>query len=335
MYYLIIEYFIDMNAIKRNTKNILLCFIIIICIFLIIYKPDTYISSSLTGIKLWALLVLPSLLPFFFLTALMTKTGITDKLAHLAYKPAKFLFGCSGICGYAFIMSILSGYPVGAKIISDLKNNGLIDENEATKMSTFCSTSGPLFIIGSVGIGMYGDKKVGYILLLSHILSAIISGIIFRGYKKGKISENRRFISKNDGNILYECVYSSVITVALVGGFICIFYILADMAINLKITLPLDSVLNLIIKDKSITSGFTSGLIECTRGAKALSECGITAKSIFLTSSLISFGGVSVIAQSIMFLKTAKVKTGIFILSKLLQMIISFILSFCLFYLIY
>ena len=317
--------------IKTKIKKSVVATLIFACILLLVIKPDVYISSSLNGLKLWALIVLPSLLPFFFLTSLMAATGITDKLSALAAKPAKFLFNCSGLCAYTFLMSILSGYPVGAKIIADLRKNNLISSKEATKMSTFCSTSGPLFIIGSVGIGMFGDKKVGYILIISHVLSAVICGIIFRSYGNGEITENHRRIAANSGNILYECVYSSVISVALVGGFICVFYIFADMLINLKITMPLEYILNIVIKDEGVTKGFVSGLIECTRGAKALSECSLSAVSVSLTASIISFGGISVIFQSLMFLQSAEVKTGIFLFSKVLQTVFSFLISFMLF----
>ena len=57
-----------------------------------------------------------------------------------------------------------------------------IDEAAATKMSVFCSTSGPLFVAGSVGTVMVGNKTAGTILLLSHVLSAVFNGVLFRFY---------------------------------------------------------------------------------------------------------------------------------------------------------
>ena len=305
--------------------------IIAVCVLLLALKPEVYVKSSLTGIKLWALTVAPSLLPFFFLTALSSSIGITDKLAKATEKLTVKLFRCGGICSYAFLMSVLSGYPVGAKIISDLKTNGLISQDEATRASSFCSTSGPLFIIGSVGIGMFGDKRAGYAIFLSHILSAVICGLIFRFYGDGDVSKTARRSLINGGNVLYDAVYSSVISVAMVGGFICAFYIFADMLISLKILLPLERVLFAVFKDENISKGFTAGLIECTRGCKALSEYGVSRLSVALASSTVSFGGVSVIFQSLAFLNIAKVKTGVFIISKILQTVISFVLCLALF----
>ncbi|MBQ7642716.1 MAG: hypothetical protein IJS67_02325 [Clostridia bacterium] len=300
--------------------------IIVSCAAALVIKPDAYVKSSLEGIKLWALVVLPSLLPFFFLTALASSLGLVTKLSSALEKPASAIFRCGGTCSFVFIMSVLSGYPVGAKIISDLYKKGETDSDEATRMSCFCSTSGPMFIVGSVGIGMFGDKRAGFILLFSHILSALVAGVIFRFY--GKKTE-RRTLKKSlvtADNILYDCVYSSVISVAVVGGFICVFYVLADMAGDAGIfnllSFPLGSLFG-----KDVATAFSSGLIECTRGCLALSKCGLSTYSVAFASALISFGGVSVIFQSLAFLSSAKVNTLVFLSSKIIQTVVSFLIA--------
>lgn len=162
------------------------------CMAIILFRPDVYVASALEGVKLWALVVLPSLLPFFFFTSLLAKIGATERMARTLKKPCEQIFGTSGYAAYAFLMSILSGYPVGAKIIGDLGENGLIDETDATKMSAFCSTSGPLFIVGSVSVGMFGSVAAGKLLFLAHTLSALITGVIFRFYRQTKKRRLRR-----------------------------------------------------------------------------------------------------------------------------------------------
>jgi len=307
--------------------------IVVAFIALLVIKPERYLQSSFSGIKLWAVIVLPSLLPYFFLTSLATRLNLCDSAAKKAEKLMKFLFRSPGISAYVFFMSILSGYPVGAKIISDLYENNIISEDEATRMSTFCSTSGPLFIVGSVGTGMFGDKIIGYKLIIAHILSAIICGIIFRNYggtnfKKALINEKKSY-----DNILYDCIYSSVISVLCVGGFITIFYVAADAVSDFKILYPITKLTELITKNKAAAEAFSSGLIECTRGCMNLSLAGKTKLTVSLSAGLISFGGVSVIMQSLMYLNKAKVKTRIFLLSKTIQTFFAIGLCFllCLF----
>ena len=129
---------------KRKMKKASAIFVAafsLAAITLSVASPDKYAASALEGLKLWALVVLPTLLPFFFLTALLTGTGLTGVIAAVFRKPAEKLFGADGISAYVFIMSVISGYPVGAKIICDLKEKGLITETEATKISTFPSVS--------------------------------------------------------------------------------------------------------------------------------------------------------------------------------------------------
>ena len=307
--------------------KIICIFLVCLCLFLMILKPETYIKSALYGIKLWALTVVPSLLPFFFFTSLLSVLGVTSILSKTLKTPCKILFKTSGVSGYDFLMSVLSGYPVGAKIIADLYENKIIDSDEATKISTFCSTSGPLFVIGSVGYGMFSNKTVGYTLIISHILSAILCGIVFRFY--GNKNSERPFCTptQNDENALYNCVYSSVISVACVGGFICVFGLFLDVFQNLNLLLPLVKLLNPIL-GKDLSSAFCYGLIEITKGCKSLSVRSLSPLSVSLSSSLISFGGFSVWAQSSIFLSRARVNLKIFFISKILQTVFSFFIAY-------
>ena len=326
----------------KKFSKIMLTLGISACMAIILFRPDVYVASALEGVKLWALVVLPSLLPFFFFTSLLAKIGATERMARTLKNPCERIFGTSGYAAYAFLMSILSGYPVGAKIIGDLGENGLIDETDATKMSAFCSTSGPLFIVGSVSVGMFGSAAAGKLLFLAHTLSALITGVIFRFYgqtKKTTTSADKnapqtfrpsvspaKKKAEND-NVLYDCVYSSVVSLATVGGFICVFYVLADIFQNLDILYPLWKTLCFITKNEALSKAFSYGLIECTRGCKMLALCGLSTYSLAFASSLIAFGGVSVLVQSVCFLKKANVKISVFLLAKTVQTVISFLLT--------
>ena len=234
---------------------------------------------------------------------------------------------------------------MGAKIIGDLGENGLIDETDATKMSAFCSTSGPLFIVGSVGVGMFGSAAAGKLLFIVHAISALITGLIFRFFGRTKITTT--LTNKNapkscrpqvspaktraaNGNALYDCVYSSVISIATVGGFICVFYVVADIFQNLDLLRPIWKTLFFVTKSEPLSRAFSYGLIECTRGCKMLALCGLSTYSLAFASSLIAFGGVSVLVQSVCFLKKANVKIPVFLLAKTIQTVISFLLTLAL-----
>ncbi len=318
------------NIAKNKIKNTVLPLILITFMIIFILFPDRYLKSSYKGIILWATCVLPSLLPFFFLTTLFTKTASLTKLTKLN-KVTKFLFNQSGICIYTFIMSALSGYPVGSSIVSSLYTDKIIDSDEATRMSSLCSTSGPLFIVGSVGICMFNSKTYGFVILISHLLSAIFCGITFRFYGT-KSKNNPCLLTKNKvDNTLYESMYSSILSILIVGGFICISYILTDILCDFNLLLILEKIFYFPLKlfggDYNNVKGFCYGLIECTRGAEILKSSSNIPLSVSLFSSIVSFGGLSIFLQSIIYLKKAKVNTLIFTLSKVLQAIYAFIFS--------
>ena len=89
---------------------------------------------------------------------------------------------------------------------------------------------------------------------------------------------------------------------------------------------PLEFLLTLLFKNQNAAKGFCSGLLECTKGALELSRCELGFFKLPLITFIITFGGISVIAQSLAFLKQAGVKSKFFITAKLIQAVISFAL---------
>ena len=47
-------------------------------------------------------------------------------------------------------------------------------KEEAERMLAFSNNSGPLFILGTVGITLFANSTIGFLLLITHILAFII-----------------------------------------------------------------------------------------------------------------------------------------------------------------
>ncbi len=280
------------------------------------------------GISLWFLCVVPTLFPYLFITTLLSSLSITDRLFSKFSPITKKLFRVNGMVGYAFALSLISGYPIGAKTISDLKLSNVINDAEAVRGSALCSTSSPVFLIGTVGGIMFNDRTFGLILFFIHILSASFTGFIFSFYKrKTPPSENSRVKGGAKSlTSLYDTAYSSVISILVVGALITIFYLLTEVLNFYGILSPVTYLLNLVLKEEKLAEGIVFGLFECTKGLKTLSSLGFSA--LPFTAFLCSFGGLSVIAQSVSFLKKAKIKTAPFILSKICSAVVALILGF-------
>ena len=147
--------------------------------FLVVFS-NTNLESAKHGLKIWANAVVPSLLPFFISTELLGYTNIVSFLGKLLNKFMKPIFNVPGEGSFPLIMGIISGYPVGAKIVSNLKNQGKISDIEAERLISFTNNSGPLFIIGTVGIGLFKNKQVGWKHLHIQIVSLYLKEWVLR-----------------------------------------------------------------------------------------------------------------------------------------------------------
>jgi len=281
----------------------------------------------LQGVLLWAGCVMPSLFPFFFITNILTSLKTTNKFARIISPFTKKVFRVGGAVGYAYFCSLISGYPVGAKMVSDLKLKGYIGDSESVRASIFCSTSSPAFILSSVGRVMFNDIKFGLLLFLVHFISTFITGVIFSFYRRKDAPCDKILTYSKPNDLFYQSVYSSVISVLLVGGIITLFYLLTELLAFYKILSPMVRLLTLITGNSNFANGVAFGIFECTKGLNALSKGGITFFTLPVCALLCGFGGLSIIMQSLIYLKKAQIKTAPFILSKIVCAVISFVLA--------
>lgn len=297
---------------KYNT--ILTIFILYIIVNMVIF-PELYISRTLDGISAWAFNVLPSVLPFIFFTKILTTSGKIESFSKVFSKPCKLFFNTPSISSYVFLTSIISGYPVGAKMTSDLYTQGKISKNEAFRMTSFCSTSGPMFIIGAVGIGMLNNPIYGYIILISHILGAIINGFC---YKKINFKDNttQEIIPQHTQSFdLSSIVIDSAISIISIGVIIAIFFVVIT---------SLNPLFNLL---PNTFSSILEGTIEITKGCLDISKFISGNWSVIACTFVISFGGISTIFQSISMLNKLKMPLWLFILQKFTHALFSTLVS--------
>lgn len=316
--------------IKRTT--IALSIFLLLLLLCLVAFPEVSIEASLNGIMVWATNILPALFPFFFFTKLLGELGLITHISSYVAPITKKLFNTSGISGYVYLMSILSGYPVGAKLTSDLYEKKYIDLGQAHRIITFTSTSGPLFILGTVAVGMFSNKALGYTILLSHFIGALLNGLLYRNYMFSTTnSPTQKLENTPSKNMLEDCMLSSIKSILIVGGYISIFFMLITIINNFNLFEPICSVLTKIIPNlsKNTLNSILNGIIELTRGCLDLSHCGLTIKTnAIILSGLISFGGVSINLQALTFLKKMNINLKFYFFQKLTHSLITMILAF-------
>ena len=309
-------------------SDIILCFLLLGLILLVCVNPSPYISATYRGFTVWAKIVLPSLFVFFILTKILMQLDISFKIFGILDKPFAKLFGVKHFGGYVFLMSILSGYPVGTKLTSELYQQGYISQTEAYKMLSFTSTSGPMFIIGSVALSMFGNAKLGVIVFFCHIFSAFINGFFYRNVKCPELEKNNKHIKNTKPKLtLNEIVQNSIISLLMVGGYIALSFCILEIFLHNSIMTVVSNFIYKIFGADYLTP-IISGIVEVTSGCVSLSQLASSNEILcILFSCLISFGGLSIHLQSQMFASKANIKYSYFLKIKTTQTLIAFVLS--------
>lgn len=316
---------------KKSIYNFfeLSIFALFLFLSIVLAVGKDYSTAVIDGLKLYFACVLPSLLPFCFITAILSSLNVTGKITRVFSPLMKGVFRVNGAVSYAFFMSILSGYPIGAKIVAELREQRVISNVEAVRASALCSTSSPTFLIASVGSIMFNNPAFGVGIFVCHFIAVLIVGIIFSFYKRSEKPTDfeANFSSPKIDNILYESTYSSIISCLTVGGLITLFYLFTEVLLSLGVLSPVISLLSPVLGGKTNATALILGLFESTKGYKALSIGKISFLSLPIATFICSFGGLSVIMQSVAFLKQGKIKIAPFFLAKVLMAIIGFILG--------
>lgn len=306
---------------KKNTKSFgkhcLIVGLFAICLIFIL-SPAVYSQSCLNAISVWSLKVLPCLLPFFIITKMII--GLISpkqtKLDKLFYK----IYHTPATSSTIFLLSILSGYPMGAKMIADMHEKGIYSSKDAKRMLAFCSISGPMFMIGSVGMAILGSYSAGLIILVSNLIACLINGLIYRGKKTEQVSAPISAPAPTN-SILAESVYDALISILLVGTYMVLSFLIIDMLNNLQI---LNCICSIFGNNLEIVKAILSGTIEITRGIIEVNNCQLTMQiKTILTSGLIGFGGFCIMFQSMSFLKKLKIKFNFVLLQKFTQGILA------------
>ena len=300
---------------KRTLFYLCLTALLLFFAALFLSDPVRYAGSVSKGISLWAASVLPAVFPFLFLTALITGLPTFAAFSRKLSAPMGKLFRLSGAGGGAALLAALSGYPVGARTVFALSSSGRLGKGEEFRLACLATTSGPIFLVGTVGGMMYENAAAGWVMLVSHLAAVWLVCFCMRFW--GKRPSAPPALAVQNDNLLHDSLYGAVISVLCVGGFIALFSCLGQMLGDLGLfSFPLFG---------KYTEGVLKGLLEMTGGCAILSA-EKTPLSCAIACALVTFGGMCVLCQQAAFLTRAGVKMLPFVLVKFLQAVVAFFL---------
>ncbi len=198
------------------------------------------------------------------------------------------LFNIGGPGASALVLGILGGYPLGAVTACQLYESGYLSKTETERLLSFCNNSGPLFILGAVGCALYSSAKVGVVLYVSHIISTLLVGFLFRFYKKDKHVAPVYPINQSQdgfGQVFSRVLVNSVNSILTVCGAIVFFGVVSGIVTeHLPVTNGIKSIIH--------------GILEFSGGTVAInqSEFSLTLK-LTLSAVCVGFSGICVHLQ--------------------------------------
>jgi len=236
---------------------------------------------------------------------------------------------------FPLLMGIISGYPTGAKIVTDFRENGILSKEEGERLLSFTNNSGPLFIIGTVGSSLFGNSTIGILLFITHLLASLTVGFIFRFWKKNKelnkrhyrniVNSNTLVSFSNLGNILSSSIINSIKTIVIIGGFVVLFSVIVSILESSHILDIFVAILKPIFKLLNINpiyiNSILTGIVELTNGAQKIALINTKAISIniIICAFLLGFGGISILLQVLSITSKSDISIKPYIIGKLMQ----------------
>ena len=253
--------------------------------------PKKVLADSLAGLDLWFHTVLPSLLPFMILSNVLIGANVVSQLMRPFSGFFRHVLGLSPEGGYAWLLGLFCGFPMGARLTGDMYRQHRISREEAVYLLTFANQSSPMFLSTYVVLHGLGDSTLTLPVFVIFYASAFLTSLVFRirsrrfglppSKPKKEVPEQTSY-----GNLLDTSIMNGFEIITRLGGYIILFSILAGIVLQLPAPLR-------------TAAPFLSGLTEITTGIHTISGTTLPLQVKFTAIvCCTAFGGFSTVAQT-------------------------------------
>lgn len=286
----------------------------LLLIIVILSRPGATFQYAYEGLYQWASKMVPTLFPFMMISSIMVYSGADLELGRMLSRILKKIYKYSSCGLYAVFMGFFCGFPMGAKVVSDLLESGSLDKQEAERLIAFCNNIGPAYFMGIIIpilhecgyrsivpfiFGMYGIPAV-YGIILGHLRpnTSLIDNAV-------NSPKTEKLPKLSLAATLKKSCIDNTQSLIILGGYITFanaFRIFLDF-------LPVSA-------DKKI---ILSSFLEIISGVQAIYTTALPASQrVFWIMTALCFGGISCVLQTSSFLE----KSGLSIIHYLKHKII-------------
>lgn len=276
--------------------KIILAIISLIMAGFLLIEPKIAASAVGTAISDCLEVIVPSLFAFTALAIFLQRSGLYRiALKPLTFPLSKLLRLDEELCA-VFVLANIGGYPVGAKLLSQLRCEERISAADAGRMMCCCFGSGPGFIVGIVGMNVFGSASVGLMLFAACFAASLVIAAAVRS--RGEIVINPQTAQKpNTGGISTETRFSldstifidSVVTAAKTLFTVCAMIVGFSVVTAFLRTIGVNALFERLFEDSTVFPA----ILEVTR----IKELPFSAYAMPICAALLSFGGVCVLLQ--------------------------------------
>ncbi len=285
---------------------------VFLCVAVLLSMPDAITEGARKGLSVCSGILIPSLFPFLILSGFIGSGELAMRIGRVVAPFSKVFFALSGEGGIVLLMSIIGGYPVGARMTAALLSNGAIKREEAQRLLCFSMNSGPAFAVTAVGSIMLGSSEAGLLIFSATTFSMLLLGFLCGiGEPRQKIIK-KRTAANSEGSFALSFT-SSVAEAAAAMLSICSWMILFACVL---------SAAQELIGNQNVLRVF-SLFAEVTLGAGNAAKEG----NIPLLCAVLGFGGFCVHAQVLPQLQSAGMKYKKFFFYRAVNSCLSFFIS--------
>ena len=309
---------------KAQYRDILLGVGLLWATLALVLWPEQAMEAMRDGIKLCGNVILPSLFPFFVLSSLVVDLGLAAYLGRALEGLMRPLFRVSGSCAAAVALGFIGGYPVGARTALQLYEQGLCSKTEAERLLAFCNNSGPAFILGVVGAGVFGDSRVGFLLYLTHALASLLVGLLFRFYGGTGRRQSASPRPKPIQAVTVPAAFTGAVVRSLqstlnICAFVVFFSVVLQLLSVFGVFAALAELLALAGFEPEWAQRLVAGLLELSSGVSSLRGGTHLAGRVSMAAFMLGWAGVSVHCQVLSFIGDSGLSVRTYVVGKLLH----------------
>lgn len=285
----------------------------IYAVLLLMIDHSGELSSGIrTGIQISLELVIPSMFLFLILSGIIANSRLRELLARPFAKLGEWIFGMAPAEFSLVLLSLLGGYPIGAKLLSDSVRQGRLKKKQAEWMLCYSVNCGPAFLVSGVGVLIFGNWQAGIFLYLSQIAACLALGFFhsFGIRRMPKASRPASCFSRLDSGLLVSAVTDSVRTMGIICGFVLLFSGISPLLIQWAEKWLPD------------LAPFLPGILEVTSGCQSIPRLS-SGDPLLLAAAYTAFGGICVLLQLMALLRPSGIRMTRFLLFRIPYLAIS------------